>query len=423
MHDVWLIPALDNVHLAAKKKDSTGTTYPCASRTNGADPEEIAALFGPCPCAVIPPGTSGEKAADWEEAREELFVCPEDGCNYALCGVCNKLDKGKKVKCRIAGLRYKAERMGGTYIIGLIMVLVAQALYLPAMKSSLVIIFCHRSIRCQFPDCYSPATPGFLFTMACGCCLLAILGVALVMFFASSVFERKRTILRRELMKQYVETLPFEFCRADKDYESVINVITAKCTDERAWAAVLRYDTSVFKGLYEGYEFQYMLLQPLVFVGKLVVIAIVLFVGEPDSLTQIVAVTVVEIVQGVWTIVTAAYIEPWIDLLAKATAVHQVTQLGLMCLYRADTWENPKAIGTAYGMIAVAVLYLVVLGIVIKNVVPLAALVSTIRAKLGKDKSQEPTSQPRESDAGNERPGVTDGQEVPAVAPQSGETQ
>jgi hypothetical protein len=68
-----------------------------------------------------------------------------------------------------------------------------------------------------------------------------------------------------------------------------------------------------------------------------------------------------------------------------------------MCLYRADTWENPASVGTAYGMIAVAVLYLVVLGIVIRNVVPLAALVSTIRAKLGKDKPENPPVPPEES--------------------------
>jgi hypothetical protein len=221
--------------------------------------------------------------------------------------------------------------------------------------------------------------------MACGCCLLAILGVALVMFFASAVYDRKKTILQKGLMKEYIETLPFSFCREDTKFESVINVLTARCTDERAWAAVLRYDTSVFKGLYEGYEFKFMLLQPMVFMGKLITIAIVLFVGEPDSLLQIVAVAILEIVQGVWTLLTAAYIEPWIDLLAKATSVHQVTQLGLMCLYRADTFEDPRKIGTAYGMISVAVLYLVVLGIVIKNVIPFTALVSILKSKLGDD--------------------------------------
>merc|ERR1719333_1203734 len=108
-----------------------------------------------------------------------------------------------------------------------------------------------------------------------------------------------------------------------------------------------------------------MFVHPVTFVFKVAILVVVLYSGEPDSLRLIIYSSIVEIVQLLYFVITAPFIDSWLDFLAKSGSLHQVAQLGLMCMYRADTYEDPNAASTTWWMVGLSVVYLILVIVVI----------------------------------------------------------
>merc|ERR1719197_1000992 len=249
-------------------------------------------------------------------------------------------------------LRYVAERIGALSILGLVMVTVAQSMYLPAVRNAVAAVFCHSSLACEFPDCNDPATPSFLALSLMSGLVLLFIGIGFIAFLFGFVAGRKVALVKSGIFEpadlnfrgQAPDPVLDENGWPDGDSPevppkrmptSMLEVLTCD-VDEKKWAAILQRDESMFKGAYQQYEFRYMAVHGPLMVFKLLQLAVVLYAGEPNSLTQLMAAGAVEVAQLLALVLTNPFTDPWIDALSKAGAVHQVGQLGLMGLFRAD---------------------------------------------------------------------------------------
>jgi hypothetical protein len=359
-----------------------------------------------------------------------FYVCPEPTCNAAVCKNCMRFpNKYSELKSRLLSIQYQLRRMGALSIVGLIVVTLAQSLYLPAVRNAVAAVFCHVSLMCTFPDCYSPPTPSFLLLALASGLILLFIGVGFVAFLFGFVAGRKVTLVTSGIFEP--EHLRFwgqgnigegaggggapagqpqdagsagmpgqvqstgDLAAMDSTAAATTTTAAAELDDslvdearfpattlevltcdidDAQWQAILQRDESMFKGAYQQYEFRYMAVHGPLMVFKLLQLGVVLYAGEPNSLTQLAAAGLVEVAQLAVLVATNPFTDPWIDALSKAGAVHQVGQLGLMGLFRADVAEDPGRRGAAFAMIGLATAYfvLVVAVIVFVVVVPVA---------------------------------------------------
>jgi len=345
--------------LHGERKRLTPSTYKCTHRWN--------AVF-----AELCREKDDEKFC----VEDDFYVCPIDECNFSICAKCMRAGGLNKVKAILAKQRYKLNRDGVTATIGLIVIFIAQAMYQPAMRSAITTVFCHASLSCQYPTCYFPVTLAFFFMSFVSSLMIFVIGIGLVWFLVSTVWERKITILESNALKNH---LTDNFCAGCQDPEpyfpgtaTFTDVLFVSCDEWPGYdpyQQLLARDASMFKGVYEQYEFRWMVLNPVTFFFKIFIVMAVLYAGEPNSLRLIVAAGVVEILQLVFYMTTSPFTDPWLDVLSKGGSLHQVAQLGLMCVYRADTYDDPEKKDAAYVMIALAVLYLILVIVVIVVVV------------------------------------------------------
>jgi len=321
----------------------------------------------------------------------DFYVCPERTCNHAICANCMLWrSKKEKLVAKAISLRYVAERLGALAILGLVMVTLAQSMYLPAVRNAVAAVFCHSSLACEFPDCYSPPTPAYLVLALLSGLVLLFIGVGFVAFLFGFVAGRKVALVKSGILNpgdmhfwgQSPDPVVDEDGWPDGDTPevapkrapaSMLEVLTCDIAADK-WQAILQRDESMFKGAYQQYEFRYMAVHGPLMVFKLLQLGVVLYAGEPNSLTQLAAAGLVEVAQLAVLVATNPFTDPWIDALSKAGAVHQVGQLGLMGLFRADVAEDPGRRGAAFAMIGLATAYfvLVVAVIVFVVVVPVA---------------------------------------------------
>ena len=125
----------------------------------------------------------------------------------------------------------------------------------------------------------------------------------------------------------------------------------------------------MLRPLYEQYEFCNMCVHPVTFLFKAALLGVILYVGEPNSLNVIMAAALVEMLQLLFYALTEPFISAWIDLLGKSGPLHQVIQLALLCVYRADTFNDPESTRAVIFMIVVTCVYMSIVLLVIAVVV------------------------------------------------------
>jgi len=368
-HDVPLINALITVHVIMKEHDKS--VYPCQNKHN-----EIFRKY----CM-----DDDQREAGCDKVG--FVVCQDDTCGFSLCATCYR---GSGIGAALGATAYGLRRKGLMGIFGLIMILIAQAMYMPAVGGAITIVFCHVSLSCQFPTCYSPATPGFMLMAVASLMVLIFMGIGMVSYLFGVVYRRKKLIISSGCMPEEVLFLGNEVYQPGQHSLHMFNVLRMDCDPMSAWETLIERDNTMFRPLYEQYEFRNMCIHPVTFLFKAALLIVVLYAGEPNSLDIIVASAIVEIVQLLMYSITAPFLNPWIDLLGKSGPLHQVVQLGLICVYRADTFNDPKSTRAVIFMILFTAIYFTIVIIVISVVViaPLCASEETEDQEAKKDSGE-----------------------------------
>jgi len=330
--------------------------------------------------------------------KEEVIpflCCPNDACGFAICKNCYR---GGGVGPAIQTTIWNLKRQGILGLLGLLVIIIAQAMYLPSIQGALTIIFCHHSLSCQFPECYFPATPAFMGMAVVSLFVLIFMGVGMVGFLWHSVYRRKKTIITAGIIPP--ENLWLGNTLFDVSEEPTFSqTILMDCYPMTQWDAILDRDQTMLKPLYEPYKFQHMTLHPSTFVFKVAIVAVVMYAGEPASIYVIIGAAIVELVQMFLYSLTEPFLDHWIDLLGKAGPIHQVVQLALLCVYRADQFEDPDEDRAVIAMIVISLIYFVIVIVVVIVIViiplcqgsapPEITLVKKTKRKRAKKKGAE----------------------------------
>jgi len=230
-------------------------------------------------------------------------------------------------------------------------------------------MFCHTSLSCEYPTCYSPASFFFMLIVFFSTVVMLGMGIGMVLLFWYLLYIRKRKILVSGILDGHLKWGDEEHIKGWDPEERGIFATLFADADMQWYEAVLRRDRSMLSGLYEQYEFRYMLIHPWIFVFKATLLMVVLYSGEPNTLPLMAWSALVELMQLFLFTFANPFLDPWLDMLQKAGSVHQIIQLGLMGFYRADIFENPKKVVAGYFMIAVSVVYIAIVILVIAVVV------------------------------------------------------
>jgi hypothetical protein len=204
---------------------------------------------------------------------------------------------------------YDAKRTGVLFMLTLMLV---QTAYVPVLRYSAASVFCHSSLLCDFPTCYSP--PTFLF---------------LAVAFLGGMYGGA-AVLMPLAMFQYAANQKYNFVCAMARFHhpgdaetasemptSIVGRLTCALPDH-LWQSILVRDRTLLKSVYHQYKFQYMWLHGPLLLFKLAQVLVVLYAGEPNSLTQLTAVSIIEVLQLVTYLACRPFSDPWIDALSKA---------------------------------------------------------------------------------------------------------
>lgn len=291
-----------------------------------------------------------------------MYKCPDQQCEYAVCEFCYSAG-GSAVSGAVSDAlkRLKAVREAGiVQTLGTIIALLWGVVYIPAVKSALMIIGCHKRFRCEFDNCWQNPSVYYMVMVLVSVLILTCVAVGYVFIEALILKDRRDKILR--LLPQQTRKPKNRF------YDFVMPKRTIFRGDYNDF---LDEDKSILRSFYTAYEFDYFYASPAFILYRLALIIVVACPPE-DSLTQIGLATAVSLLFALVLVMLSVHKNVWIEGLARLGAVHILVQLALMALHRVDLRDNVFSTGYDEQMVAVTFLYVGIVGLllVITVVVP-----------------------------------------------------
>ena len=367
-HLLRLIGKVENVHGAVRAH--VPEAFPCAQRNN--------IVFQALLLSQKTPQDASMSSSQAENSTEvvdvhacdalEFMVCPHDGCGFAICQRHVVMSRTDRAIATLLRLVYIGKRRGAVALLGLVGIVLAQALYLPAVRTAAAAVICSSELFCEYPTCYDPPTADYLVLVLFSGFVLIFIGIGVVAFFFAITYRRKRMVVHSRAVDPSRLTFPGKVAHNERPLTFVGIALCGLPTPDWQYLGVL--DSSVFKGVYRQYHFASMMVHGVLMVFKAVLVVVILGGGEPDSLQQLALVGGVELAQEVFFTVLTPFLHPWIDAVAKVGFLHQVLTVALLFFHRANVAEDPTATWLTWVMIGVSATYvLLVIAIVVGVVV------------------------------------------------------
>ena len=279
-----------------------------------------------------------------------MYVCRHSDdcgrrCMYAMC---EKHFRSKAVEKMLANFRAFYRALLGEnaiLVIASFALLATTAVYGPSIKTALMIISCHPYFQCLFPQCWETRPLEQSFAVAATLCiaLVACLGLGLPFMLA--------VLLRRRL--GHLECIFFS-----REYDNMYGTNLSH-VDLREWQRCSDTDPTALGAWCKMYKPRWMYLPPIMCLWRVVLIVPAVFL-QSGSLQQLVAVSVVEFVYGLFLFVTRPALVPIVNAAYKIGVAHQMLLLGLLCLDTCLRYEGSGNLSRE--MLAVTATYLALCG-------------------------------------------------------------
>ena len=303
----------------------------------------------------------------------KIYACQktcDDGttCPFALCADHFKTTVGQYLWVSFVGMIRSAFAVGFQGALAYIAIAVGSMIYFPIMQMCLSFLRCDPQYQCNFPHCWSDPDAKFIIA-ACvvivtaifvGLLMPAVLVWALVrrkgvldqVFFHNGYHQMycgiDRDAEKEDKEGQFDEIVEpghergLFFALARKLFPDVNSIVehpegkawitstrlSTLSTDE--WDRFLAADESFLVHTYKTLEYEWMTFSPLLLVYKLILLCPLTFI-EANTFSQMAAVCCVELLFGIFIFWSQPYLNPWVDTMYRAGAVHSVVLLGLTC--------------------------------------------------------------------------------------------
>ena len=231
------------------------------------------------------------------------------------------------------------------------------ALYMPVLKTALMITACHPYFQCLFPTC------GFdMWQRTSGMphrdyALALLLSFVIFTFFGIGFpFVLEHFLRRRSIC---IGQFFFSPCY-DGHFGS-----SAKTVNLAEWLRFSSTDPTALGTLYKSYELRWIAVPPVLLYWKIALLMPPVF-AESGSFEQSIGIAVVEFCYGLFIFVTQPALAPMTDLMFQLGAVHQMIFLGLQNLdvyYRyhhgAKGSISFALVGTTLGYLCICVMCII----------------------------------------------------------------
>ena len=277
----------------------------------------------PSCCVVLNGARCGEKLGRIFccGARESLDAGSQEEylCNYAVCEKHFRAGFVDNLKADAAAFARSVRDRGYGWLLATVTVFVANAAYMPFLKTALMILACHPYYQCEFKHCWS--SPDQKYTLA------VYLAFIVVAFFGVGFPLSQFLLLRRR--KHLLHTVFFSkecaerFTTTDESGNASVSLTE--------WTRFVATDPTALAAQYRVLHFRWLYLPPILLVWKVGLLAPAVFL-EPGSLTQLIGISAVEIAFGFFMFLLQPSLAPMTTALYRLGAVHQAIFLGLQAL-------------------------------------------------------------------------------------------
>ena len=289
-------------------------------------------------------------------------------------GLCEKHYQGSASDALIAKqlelLRF-IEEHGITIPLAAAVLFISNAMFMPFVKTALMMLSCHPYMQCLLPQCWAAPNQEFILAAYLSAVVVVTVGTAVPIVLAFLLW-RRRSMLS-----------PIFFCDVLhvglRDDRNGLTELSPSAS-VREWSRFTRSDYSALSSLYRELRFKWIFTTPLLLMWKGIYLVAPL-VMEPGSFNQVIGVAVTEAVFALFVYTTSPSPSHIANAVFRLGSVHQLMLLGLLSF---DTYTKFQT-GVDYffmPMIVVTVSYLAVCGafIVFNSLQPI--LFSLKRQKL-----------------------------------------
>ena len=146
------------------------------------------------------PGMSGKRACGGIRDQLSCYVCPEEDCEYTICHekhlcVSDGFTNFQCFAASVAGKWIEIVHAGVLSVVGQLLILFAQLLFLPVIQCATMIIFCHPQYHCILGGCYEDPTRLFIVGAAFAVIVSLCFGLGVVIFFVYTAMRRKMVLI------------------------------------------------------------------------------------------------------------------------------------------------------------------------------------------------------------------------------------
>lgn len=297
------------------------------------------------------------------ETRGPMYVCghvesmenPDDGekrqvsCTFALCERHYAAPLYMQFLAPVLMVFRQLKLKGPLWFIVALAVILANALYMPILKTSLLILICDPFYSCSFPTCWNK--PDRTFVIAGFLCIVVIVYFGILYPLALIV------VLRRRKFMMHNAFFAEEYAGRFQDENEVLHM--------SEWRRYLATDSSALSKIYQTFEFKWLYLPPVILLWKFGVLVPAIY-AKRNSFEQLLGVSLVQLGFAVFLSVTEPSISPMVDLMYKFGGAHQMFILGSLALDIRQRYLGKPRLDSL--LVFFTVLYLIVSGFFIATV-------------------------------------------------------
>ena len=237
-------------------------------------------------------------------------------CNYALCERHWRPTSVQVLVSKIVGCWRVVEEAGWVYALTTIIIFLITALYMPFMRTSILVLSCHPFYRCSFGRCWESLDADFAIAAYCAIVTVILFGAGIPICYSVTIWRRHRYLSKA-----------FERDSHHPRYENDEGNV-----DLVQWTRFLTSDDTAMSSMYSQLLPQRIAFLPLFLVFKTILVLCALLC-EPNTPLQMVIVAIAEISYGLFTLVASPFISPWTDCIYRLGAAHQLSLLGFQSIH------------------------------------------------------------------------------------------
>eukprot|EP00658_Telonema_sp_P-2_P030040 TRINITY_DN2275_c0_g1_i5.p1 TRINITY_DN2275_c0_g1~~TRINITY_DN2275_c0_g1_i5.p1 ORF type:complete len:558 (+),score=124.34 TRINITY_DN2275_c0_g1_i5:114-1787(+) len=212
-------------------------------------------------------------------------------------------------------------------LLTILIIFAINTIYMPFLKTALMILACHPLYQCEFEHCWTFITQDFALAAFLSVSVVLVLGVGFPILLLMMLFRRRKALNSVFFGEEYAD----RYVASDThgpEYNTDNILLKRKELSTAEWARFGAADNSALAQQYADAAYRWLMMPAFILVFKVAVLIPVVFL-EPRSFSLRLGSGVVEIAIAIFYFSTNTQLSPILLMTIRAASVHQLLVLGL----------------------------------------------------------------------------------------------